>query len=176
LARLGIDAIIVSGDFNLQPQPAEEWQLVHSSAEGSVYHRGAAPLPIARGYWDAELTQPNTSTSLRVVEHSRNRVVVDYNGDAGDELPVFVAFSRPYFAGYIATGDRRRLDVTSYRGLIPVVELPPGFTGRLTLSYRPTWLVAGGIAAAISVAVVLLGFTRALGEPSKRRACSASLP
>ncbi len=50
-------------------------------------------------------------------------------------------------------GDQK-LAVTSYRGLSPVVKIPPGMHGRLTLVYRPYWLIWGG-GAAIACALVI---------------------
>ena len=61
--------------------------------------------------------------------------------------PALITFSRPYFRGYEARWAIRKLAVTSYRGLFPVVEVPAGARGRLTLIYRPAWLVWGGSVA-----------------------------
>jgi hypothetical protein len=161
LAKLGVDGVIVARSFDLRPQPESEWQLAYSSADAVVYHRAGAALLAARAFWDPELTQRDESATLRVVEDSRNRIVLDCNGDPEDELPVFVAVSRPFFPGYIANANGAPLEVSSYRGLMPIVELPPGFTGRLTLTYRPTWLVWGGIAAISCTGVLLLGIVAA---------------
>jgi uncharacterized membrane protein YfhO len=55
-----------------------------------------------------------------------------------------LTFSRPYFHGYEAKLGEKKLAVDSYRGLFPIVELPPGLRGRLVLAYQPPWLVWGG--------------------------------
>ncbi len=41
----GVDGIIVARESEITPQPAAEWELVHSSEEGRVYHRRGGPLP-----------------------------------------------------------------------------------------------------------------------------------
>jgi len=46
--------------------------------------------------------------------------------------------------------------VGSYRGLLPVVELPAGASGRFEIVYRPWWLVWGGGLALLCL-VVLIG-------------------
>jgi hypothetical protein len=69
------------------------------------------------------------------------------------EHPALIAFSRPFFPGYRARINRHNLSVSSERNLIPLVEVPPGTHGRLTLYYRPDWLVSGG-AIAIASAVI----------------------
>jgi hypothetical protein len=147
MAKVGIDGVIVAREFNVQPRPASEWQAVRSSAEGTVYHRAGTPIPVARAFWDAELSLRDGIGTVRVISDARSKVVIDYAGDPEDELPIFVAFSRPYFPGYVASDGSESFDVNSYRGLIPIVELPPGFTGQLTLSYRPAWLIYGGMVA-----------------------------
>jgi len=45
--------------------------------------------------------------------------------------------------------------------LFPIVEVPPGAHGRLTLVYRPLWLLWGGGLAAVSGLIVLLGIIAA---------------
>jgi uncharacterized membrane protein YfhO len=55
-----------------------------------------------------------------------------------------LSFSRPYFRGYEAHLDGKKLLVDFHRGLFPVVQVPAGSSGRIILSYRPAWLVYGG--------------------------------
>jgi hypothetical protein len=164
LVRWGVDGIIVSTYCNFRPQPEDQWQRFYSSADAIVYHRVGGSLPVARAFWDQGLTQPEEGAVLCVVKESRNHVVLDYKGDPDDELPVFIAFSRPYFRGYVGTAGAESVNVDSYGGVMPVVELPPGFSGRLTLSYRPAWLVWGGVVAALCAAAVVLGFVAAVRE------------
>ncbi|MBA2242266.1 MAG: hypothetical protein H0W04_05180, partial [Chthoniobacterales bacterium] len=58
LARLGVDGIIVATELDLKPLPATEWELVHSSEEGRVYHRRNAPLPRVQSL-TADDSRPN---------------------------------------------------------------------------------------------------------------------
>jgi hypothetical protein len=52
--------------------------------------------------------------------------------------------------------------VDSYRGLFPVIEVPAGTNGRLTMVYRPAWLVWGGTVAALSLLVTIAGAVAAV--------------
>jgi hypothetical protein len=49
--------------------------------------------------------------------------------------------------------------VTSYRGLFPIVEVPAGAHGRLTLLYRPVWLIWGFATAVACALMIMLTFT-----------------
>ena len=55
----------------------------------------------------------------------------------------------------------QKLAVTTYRGLFPTVEIPAGSHGRLTLIYRPPWLVWGGSLAVGCGLIVLFGLIAA---------------
>jgi uncharacterized membrane protein YfhO len=100
------------------------------------------------------------ATISRLID-SRNRVDADVDIPAGG-APALVTFSRPYFRGYKAQLADRKLQVQSYRGLFPVVELPAGSHGRLTLTYRPWWLTLGGAVALVSGVVLIVGLLAAL--------------
>jgi len=78
-------------------------------------------------------------------------------GVPSDGRPALLTFSRPFFRGYEARLGDKKLAVDSYRGLIAVVELPAGSHGRLVLSYRPWWLVCGGVVAVASCIVWFIG-------------------
>jgi hypothetical protein len=150
LAILGIDGLLIEASNPLSPQPTDEWNLAFSSAEGRVYHRRGAPLGVV-GSVESIGDRPNENfakSNVKLVEDSRQRVLVDVALPA-DSKPALLTFSRPYFPGYRASLGGRALTVESYRGMMPVVKLPPGSTGRLALFYRPWWLVWGG---AISIA------------------------
>jgi len=67
-----------------------------------------------------------------------------------------LTFSRPYFRGYKARLDNQKLAVSSYRGLFPILEVPPGAHGRLILTYRPYWLIWGVAVAAVCAVVIVL--------------------
>jgi uncharacterized membrane protein YfhO len=88
------------------------------------------------------------------INNSRNRVEANVDVPNG-ERPALLTFSRPYFRGYEARLGNRKLAVTSYRGLFPIVEVPAGAHGRLALIYRPPWLIWGS-ASAIACALVIL--------------------
>jgi hypothetical protein len=166
LAKLGVDGIIVANEMQLVPKPASEWQLVHSEKEGRVYHRRGGTFDRVRSVsaldsWPDEQFVP---ASVTLVQDSRNRVVADVAVVAGDR-PALITFSRPYFRGYQARIGANHLNVSSYRGIMPMVEIPPGTNGRLVLAYRPWWLVYGGAIAVVSTLVMfssalLAGFGR----------------
>jgi hypothetical protein len=150
LALLGVDGIVVAREVNLAPQPATEWELAVSTDEGDVFHRRGAPLATVRSISSID-SRPNEQfipATLANVDNSRNRVQVDVDVPNGN-MPALLTFSRPYFRGYKARVGNQELTVTTYRGLFPVVEVPGGTRGRLTLSYRPAWLVWGSAIAFI---------------------------
>jgi hypothetical protein len=154
LARLGVDGIVVARELDIAPQPPSEWQLIASTDEGCVFHRRGAPFARVRSVASID-SRPNeqfVSAIISQVTDSRNRVAVDVDAPNGDRSALLI-FSRPYFRGYEARLGNQKLAVSSYRGLFPVIEVPAGLHGRLTLTYRPyslTW----GSAAAVACALV----------------------
>jgi hypothetical protein len=148
LALLGVDGIVVAREADLAPQPATEWELVASTDEGNVFHRRGAPLARVRSVTSIN-SRPNEQfipATLTNIDDSRNSVQADVDVPSGN-MPALLTFSRPYFRGYKARAANQELTVTTYHGLFPVVEVPGGTKGRLTLTYRPAWLFWGGVIA-----------------------------
>ncbi len=153
LALLGIDGILVDRAISLAPSPAAVWQLVHESAEGRVYHRVAAALATVRS-----VNLPNEKSAraaVRVISDSRQKVTAEVAVPPGGR-PATLLFSRPFFDGYRADLGGETIPVESFRGLAPMIRLPAGAHGCLTMVYRPWWLVVGGASAALSLLVILL--------------------
>ena len=92
----------------------------------------------------------------------------DIDVPAGDRSAL-LTFSRPYFRGYKARIGDQKLAITSYRGLFPILEVPAGTHGRLTVAYRPAWLLWGGGMAAVCALIVLLGVVAAWRYSSSTR-------
>ncbi len=162
LTLLGVDGIVVAREINTVPQPGSEWQLVVSTDEGRVFHRRGAPLARVRSVTSID-SRPNeqfVSATISRINDSRNRVELDVDVPSGDR-PALLTFSRPYFRGYEARLENQRLAATSYRGLLPIVEVPAGSHGRLTLTYRPYWLKWGSAAAVACVLALIVGFSAA---------------
>jgi hypothetical protein len=158
LALLGVDGIIVAREVDLAPQPTTEWEPVVSTAEGNVFHRRSAPFSRVRSVSSIDL-RPNEQFALATISQineSRNLVSADIDVPAGDR-PAMLIFSRPYFRGYKAQIGDQKLAITSYRGLFPILEVPAGTHGRITVAYRPAWLLWGGGVAAVCGLIVLLG-------------------
>jgi hypothetical protein len=158
LALMGVDGVVVAGEVSITPQPSSEWELVVSSDEGTVFHRRSAPFSHVRSVTSID-SRPNERfvvATITNIDDSRNSVNADVEVPAGDRAAL-LTFSRPYFRGYEARIADQKLAITSYRGLFPIVEVPPGTHGRLTLVYRPLWLLWGGGLAAVSGLIVLLG-------------------
>ena len=158
LDLMGVDGIVVAREVNIAPQPSSEWELVVSTDEGNVFHRRGAPSARIRSVTSIP-SRPNERFVLATISRineSRNFVEVDIDVPSGDRLAL-LTFSRPYFRGYQARLGDQKLPVTAYRGLFPVVEVPAGAHGRLTLVYRPAWFVFGGSLAAVCGLIVLLG-------------------
>ena len=157
LALLGVDGIVVAHELDLTPQPSSEWETVLTTDEGRVFHRRSAPFARVRSITslDSRPGEQFAAATVSRINDSRNRVEADVDVPNG-ERPALLTFSRPYFRGYEARLGNRKLAVTPYRGLFPMVEVPAGAHGRLALIYRPAWLILGGATAAACVLVILL--------------------
>jgi hypothetical protein len=153
LEQLGVDGIVVAKEVAVQPSSAG-WQLEFSSDDGRVFHRNGEPLgPVRSVEWiDTEPEKEFAMAKVSDVNESRNHISLNVDVPAGDENALLI-FSRPYFGGYHATIRSQALEVDSYRGLFPMVELPAGSHGKLTLIYRPPWLVFGGILSILSAVI-----------------------
>jgi hypothetical protein len=157
LERLGVDGVIVASEVPDNPRPDSAWELAATTTEGRIFHRRGGPLPVVRALTTVD-SRPNEQFSAGDVTgiiNARNRLEADVAVPAGGP-PALLAISRPFFAGYRAAVGKRSLPVTSYRGLIPLVEVPPGASGRLILVYQPWWLVSGTTVSALSLLVILV--------------------
>ena len=152
LAELGIDGIIVARSWG-GPQPSSEWELEFSNNEGTVYHRRGGPYQRVRSISWLNLDQEEEFVipTISRINESRNRVEVNIDVPSEGNAAL-LKFSRPYFPGYIARVGSEKLAVRSYRGLVPIVEVPAGSRGKLVLSYRPWWLVYGGVVSILCAA------------------------
>jgi hypothetical protein len=168
LARLGVDGIIVANEVAVVPEPATEWHVVAATKEGRVFHR-REPLPRLRSLsWiDSRPNEQFAAAEVSDVMSGRNRVETDVVVPP-EGKSALLAISRPYFDGYRATIGGRELSVSSYRSLIPLVEIPPGTSGRLVVVYRPWWLILGGAIAAASLAAFLSSAAFAVSRCSRR--------
>jgi hypothetical protein len=146
LQRIGIDGIVVAAELNFVPQPASQWQLVTENDEGRVFHRQGKPIPFVRS---VNFFGKNSIAKITDIASRRNSVSALVDVPVG-ELPALIAFSRPSFPGYRAQINGKNLAVFSDRTLIPLVEVPAGMRGYLTLYYRPNWLIYGGAIAIAS--------------------------
>ncbi|MEY2493143.1 MAG: hypothetical protein QOH24_2094 [Verrucomicrobiota bacterium] len=165
LDRIGVDGIVVAREFAFAPEPSSEWSLAVTSDEGRVFHRRGAPRPIVRSVnFDGKHAIANVTN----IVDSRNRVSVSIDVPAGN-APALIAFSRPFFSGYQAEVGSIKLAAGSFRGLLPVVEVPPGTRACLTLSYRPRWLVWGTAIAVGSALVWITSACFALRMCARRR-------
>jgi len=158
LALLGVDGIVVAREVNLAPQPPTEWEPVISTDEGNVFHRRGAPFARVRSVTsiDSRPSEQFVPATIANIDDSRNRVQADVDVPNGDQSALLI-FSRPYFRGYEARIAKERFPVSSYHGLFPVVEVPAGTKGCLTLSYRPPWLIVGSGVAFVCLLGVILG-------------------
>jgi hypothetical protein len=164
LERIGIDGIIIAREFDFIPQPTGEWELVTENDEGRVFHRRGPAMPMVRS---VNFFGKNSTAKITDIVARRNWVSASVDVPDGNR-PTLVAFSRPFFPGYHARIDRRDLAVFAERNLIPLVEVPPGMHGRLTLYYRPDWLIYGGAIAIASAAVWLIWALFAIRRATQR--------
>ena len=168
-ARLGVDGIIVAKEIALAPGPESEWELAGATDEGRIFHRRGGPLPRARSVTaiDSRPGEQFVTAEISRIVNGRNRMQVDVEVPAGAN-PALLTISRPFFNGYQAQLDGRVVRVDSYRGLIPIIELPAGAKGRLTITYRPAWLVWGGAVAGLSLLVIIAAAVAALAFRPRR--------
>ncbi len=169
LDLLGVDGLVIAPRYaSIARQLGPEWQLVHESPEGRVFHckvRRAAvakPVVVAPDQPRLVLGQP----PLRVLRAGRQVVEVAVEVDP---RPVWLAFPRPWYPGYEATLDGKPLPVRAYQGMVPVVELPPRTEGVVRLRYRPVFLRIG-VPVSLTTASALLaaGFILSRRSSAKR--------
>ena len=166
LARLGVDGIIVAKEMDMIPEAASEWRMAGATDEGRIFHRWE-PLPRIRSLASID-SRPNeqfSQAAISEIREGRNAIAANVTTSNG---PALLAISRPFFNGYRAAIGGRALTVSSYRGLIPLVEIPAGISGRIEIVYRPWWLIAGGIVAALSFVALLGSAATALSRRSRR--------
>jgi len=166
LARLGVDGIVVAHEMDLIPEPASEWHVVGATDEGRIFHRWES-LPQIRSLVSID-SRPNdqfAEAAVSEIREARNAIAAHVTTS---DRPALLAISRPFFNGYRATIDGRPLAVGSYRGLIPLVEIPPGTSGHFALAYRPWWLVTGGTIAILTFVAMLGAAGFAVSRRSRR--------
>jgi len=145
LAQLGVDGLVVAWDSGIDPALGPDWEFVASSDEAAVYHRVGPPLERVRSVesLDPRPEMKFAPALISQIEESRNHITLRVDVVEGG-APALLTFSRPYLRGYEARLGNDKLRVDSYRGLFPVVEVPADSHTKLTLIYRPTWLLYGG--------------------------------
>ena len=165
LAQLGVDGLVVAWDSGIDPALGPDWEFITSTEEGGLYHRIGPPLARVRSVAsiDSKPSEQFAAATISQIDDSRNHVTVDVDVTSGGS-PALLTFSRPYFRGYEARLGQHKLRVDSYRGLFPIVEVPSGSHGTLTLIYRPWWLIFGGGIATASGLVFASGLFRACSE------------
>jgi len=154
LAQLGVDGIVVAWDSGLDPALGPGWEFIASTEEGALYHRIGPPFARVRSVTSID-SKPNeqfTAATVSEIDDSRNHVAADVDVPNGGS-PALLSFSRPYFRGYEARLGNQKLRVDSYRSLFPIVEVPSASRGRLTLTYRPWWLIFGGAMSIFCTAI-----------------------
>jgi hypothetical protein len=154
LARLGVDGIVVAWDSGLDLALGPGWEFIASTEEGALYHRIGPPFARVRSVTSID-SKPNeqfTAATVSEIDDSRNHVAADVDVPNGGS-PALLSFSRPYFRGYEARLGNQKLRVDSYRSLFPIVKVPSASRGRLTLTYRPWWLIFGGAMSIFCTAI-----------------------
>ncbi|HET9857781.1 MAG TPA: hypothetical protein VFP99_08090, partial [Chthoniobacterales bacterium] len=158
LAQLGVDGLVVAWGSGLDPALGPDWEFVTSTEEGGLYHRIGPPLAHVRSVTSID-SKPNeqfAGATISQIDDSRNHVTASVDVASGS-APALLTFSRPFFRGYEARLGNQKLRVDSYRDLFPIVEVPSGSHGKLTLIYRPWWLIYGGILSILSAMVWIAG-------------------
>jgi hypothetical protein len=163
LEQIGIDGLIVAWDSGIDPALGADWEFVTSTDEAAVYHRTGPPFQRVRSVQTID-SRPNeqfAAATISEINDSRNWIAANVDVPNGS-APALLAFSRPFLRGYEARIGNQNLRADSYRGLIPIVEVPAGSRGKLILIYRPQWLFYGGWLSILCASIWLLGFFCAL--------------
>jgi hypothetical protein len=158
LEQIGVDGLVVAWDSGINPALGSEWELVSSNADAAVYHRIGEPLARIRSVASID-SKPNeqfAAATISNIGNSRNWVTANVDVPNGS-APALLAFSRPFFRGYEARIENKKLKVDSYRNLFPIVEIPSGAHGKFTLIYRPQWLIIGGTMSILCAAIWIFG-------------------
>jgi len=170
LALLGIDGIIIASQVPTNPYPESEWELAATTDEGRIFHRRSGPLASVRSLTaiDSRPNEQFAEAEVSGIVDRRNQLAVDVTVPAGGR-PALLAISRPFFNGYRAKIEADELRLDSYRGLFPVIEIPAGTAGRLTMTYRPPWLVWGSGISILCLCVLAVGGVLSFWETSRSR-------
>lgn len=163
LARLGVDGLVIAQEVAGNPQPDSDWELAVETSEGRVFHRRGGIIPRLRSASDSRPNEQFSEAKITQIVDSRNGLQADIQLSP-DGRPALLSVARPFFPGYRAKLGNVALKVESYRGLLPTIEVPAGISGRLTLSYRPWWLVWGAGLSVFCAAFFMIGSVLALRE------------
>ena len=160
LEQIGVDGLVVAWDSGIDPGLGADWEFMTSNEEGAVYHRVGGPFAPVRSVnvIDSRPGESFGRATISNINDTRNHVTADVDVPNGPSA--LLTFSRPYFCGYSASVGNQKLRIDSYHGLFPIIEVPGGAHGRLTLIYRPWWLVVGGAVSLLCAAVWLFGMFR----------------
>jgi hypothetical protein len=170
LAQLGVDGLVVAWDSGLDPALGPDWEFVSSTGEGGLYHRIGPPLARVRSVTtiDSKPTEQFSAATISQIDDSRNHLTANVDVASGG-APALLTFSRPFFRGYQARLGNQNLRVDSYRGLFPIVEVPAGSRGALTLIYRPWWLILGSMLSILSAGFLVAGVVAAAVSGGRSR-------
>jgi len=143
-----------------------EW--IETSAEIlqhlSQYRNG--PLPLLVHGRRPESSQSLGSARVRIARETRTRIEIDVS-EADPERSILVAVSRPWYPGYVARLNGFDVPVQVLDMAIPVVLLPPGANGNLSLDFRPASLRAGICVCDFTIFAILFA-TFLTAHPSKK--------
>jgi hypothetical protein len=192
LELLGVDGMIFSPRYaHFGEKLTSDWFRFFESEEGVVYHRlpaRSSPVKILDALEDRPGVRFGDPLLTHMVER-RNRVRVTVTDEvfhpvsrdddlgeiampASQAKPFALAFRRPWFPGYIARLNGAEISVRAYLGLVPLVELPAGASGKLELVYCPTWLRNG---STVALSALALWFAGLLSSMRKRREVGGQL-
>jgi hypothetical protein len=164
----------------------KNWQEVASSAEGKVFHRVGSPSPRIRSVGLVKFVGSNSNvldllvnrsqktvplllndpikagkefrfatTQVQPVKESRLQAIADVKS-LSQNTESLIVFSKPWYPGYRATLNGKKVPVKVLNLILPAVELPPGAEGRLVLEYLPNSLIIGSIISIATITVTLL--------------------
>jgi hypothetical protein len=170
LLFLGVDGIVLSAEYaHFARTLGPEWRKVAEAPEGVAYHREPPRFQAVKTltFLFDRPGVPLADPVVELIAERRNSVTaritplttiteMTLGADEARRAVAPIAFVRPFLPGYEAALNGAPVPVRSYRGMLPIVELPADAGGILELRYRPRGLTHGLVLTAVSALAMLL--------------------
>lgn len=157
---LGYRTVVVNGlreKVDFSKHAGSDWRKVAKGEKFAEFQRTSPPAVAGR------VTHVVGKATIRAVSLSNESQSYDVSTSGGATL----IFRDLYWPGYSATLDDTSVRVQPFDNTLVSVQLPPGSSGRLSLTYRP--MSRAAIAGLPAAGVMLLGLTMLASHRGSRR-------